>query len=332
MARYLIRRLALIPVVLVLVSMLGFAYARAAQRAHANLNPFIAAQARGDARFDAYFAMLGGLLSGETRMPGADNGPPLLGAVLQATVNSLGLLFLSFGLSLVVGLGGGLAAVRIGKAGAASARVARWLSPLASLGMGMPSFYLGALLIAAIMAAQSRACRDASPILPYQGFGWDAHLVLPVIALLFRPAAQTAKIVASLVMEESAKQYVVTARSIGVPWAAIRWRHLLRNVAAPVVLSVAGSFRVLVAELIVVEWLFGWPGLGRMTAWALIPPRLSFDAGAPLFLYPPALAAVFTVMAALFLAADLIASFLAQVWDPRLRPGAVDAEQGTAHA
>jgi peptide/nickel transport system permease protein len=331
MARYLVRRLVFIPVVLIVVSLLSFAYARAAQKANAALNPFIAGQASSEGRVDEYLVALGALLSGETRVPGVDDGPSMLAAALQAAGNSLGLLALAFLLSLALGLGGGLLAVRIDRAGASAARVGRWLLPFTSLGMAMPGFYLGAVLISIAMALPTAGGSEPL-VVPYHGYGWDTHLVLPVVALALRPASQIARLIASLMAEESGKRHIVTARSVGVPWSTIRRRHLLRIIAAPVALSIAGAFRLLVAELIVVEWLFGWPGLGRMTAWSLIPPRLTNQTGAPLFLYPPALAVEFTLLAALFLIVDLAASLLAQAWDPRLRHSAVDAEREAAHA
>lgn len=93
------------------------------------------------------------------------------------------------------------------------------------------------------------------------------------------------------------------------------------NVLAPIILTIAGSFRLLVGELIVVEWLFNWPGLGNLLASALVPGTLSSSLGStPLFLSPPVVAAVVTIFAAMFLIVDLIASVAVRIVDPRLRP------------
>jgi ABC-type dipeptide/oligopeptide/nickel transport system permease component len=93
------------------------------------------------------------------------------------------------------------------------------------------------------------------------------------------------------------------------------------------VLTTAGSFRLLTGELILVEWLFDWPGLGRLLALTLIPPRLA-QTGGPgdqslYFLHPPLLAALLMAFALLFLLADATASLLARAADPRQR-----AEEG----
>jgi hypothetical protein len=62
----------------------------------------------------------------------------------------------------------------------------------------------------------------------------------------------------------------------------------------PVVLTLGASLRLLLGELILVEWLFAWPGLGRLLALALIPPRIALTGGAGdesiYFLHPPLLA------------------------------------------
>jgi ABC-type dipeptide/oligopeptide/nickel transport system permease component len=77
--------------------------------------------------------------------------------------------------------------------------------------------------------------------------------------------------------------------------------------------------RFLVGELIMIEWLFRWPGLGRILGWTLVPAQLTSSSGSPLFLNPPVMATVLTLIAAFFLIADFIAAVLVRVLDPRLR-------------
>ena len=102
----------------------------------------------------------------------------------------------------------------------------------------MPGFYIGSLLI---MAALAYITSGGHMPLPVQGFGWDLHLVLPVLVLAARPTAQISQVTASLLAGEMDKMYVVAARSVGVPWRTIRRRHALRNIVAPV--SIAFSAR-----------------------------------------------------------------------------------------
>jgi ABC-type dipeptide/oligopeptide/nickel transport system permease component len=69
---------------------------------------------------------------------------------------------------------------------------------------------------------------------------------------------------------ELGKQYIIAARSFGHTWHDIRLRQAMRNIIATVILTIAKTFRILVGELVVVEWLFNWPGLGRMLASTLV--------------------------------------------------------------
>ena len=106
----------------------------------------------------------------------------------------------------------------------------------------------------------------------------------------------------------------------GLTERRVIWHHALRNVWAPVAHALAGAVRLLVADLIVVEWLFGWPGLGFLMAATLIPAQVasatSVEAG---FLDPPLVASLLTIFAAVFLITDLLAGALARAADPRQR-------------
>jgi peptide/nickel transport system permease protein len=152
------------------------------------------------------------------------------------------------------------------------------------------------------------------PLFPFMGFGWDGHLILPVVALMVRPLVQIAQVTSALMVEELSKQYVITARSLGNTWSVIRRKHVLRNILAGVILAISSSLRFMVAELIIVERLVSWPGLGRMLSMALVSTSKS-----PLFMDPPTLAALLTVLAVFFLLVELLASTLIRLADPRLR-------------
>jgi len=154
-------------------------------------------------------------------------------------------------------------------------------------------------------------------------------MVLPVLALCVRPTVQMARITSGLIVEELRKEYVVAARSLGHTWRAARGRLVLHNIRSGVILTITASIRLLVGELILVEWLFQWPGLGRLLGWTLIPPLPSSGSGGPLFLNPPVFAAVVTVIAAIFLVTDFLAALLARLADPRLREAGALNSLGT---
>ncbi len=316
MVRFVLRRLAIIPIALVLVHFLGFAYAHLARPLRAARNPFFASLADPAPLLPTYRGYLENVarLDLGTVPTGPGFQEPVGAVVARATVASLGLLVIALTLSAVIGVFLGLLAVRPNPP-----RVARWLAGITTVGLAMPSFYIGSLFVWACISYLLRGGFGTELPLPIRGFGWDKHLVLPILALMALPTVMIAQVTAELLKDELDKLYVVAARSVGFTWGAILRRNAMRNILASVILVISSAVRLLVGELIVIEWLFEWPGLGRMLASTLIPSGTSSPAQAPLFLNPSAVAAVLMVIAALFLIADFVAAILVRVVDPRIR-------------
>lgn len=231
----------------------------------------------------------------------------------RAAVASTGLLALALTISVVFGLAIGLLGVRLHPPG-----VRDWLTGTTILGLSMPGFFIGRLAVALLLLATIYARLGNIP-LPIQGFGWDNHLILPLLALSVRPTAQIAQVVAGLLAGELGHQYIVAARGKGLTERRVIWHHALRNVWAPVAHAVAGAVRLLVADLIVVEWLFAWPGLGFLMAATLIPAQFASASVEARFLDPPLVASLITIFAAFFLLIDLVAGGMARAVDPRQR-------------
>ena len=312
MPRFLLRRLALLPLALLAANFVGFAYAHFAINLQMRRNPFFAPSEPPAPILSAYADYLQSAARLDFGVLPLGAGLPVGQMLVKALSASLGLLLIAFVINIMVGVVVGMSAARADPPG-----VAVWLAPAATLGLALPSFYVGALLVAGALAYAIRF-PDVNKV-PISGFGWDAHLVFPVIALMLRPGVQIAQMTAGLLSGEFGKRYVTTARSVGNPWRAVRWKHALANAVAPILLAMAGSFRLLMGELIVVEWLFAWPGIGRLLAVILIPATGSHDQESFYFLHPAALAATLTAFALLFLLLDLLASILVRVFDPRLR-------------
>jgi ABC-type dipeptide/oligopeptide/nickel transport system permease component len=319
MIRFILRRLAIIPIALLLVNFLGFTYAHYARPLRAARTPYVRAVEAGLLlpAYGAYLESLFNLDFGlQLNVPGSTRtGPISLGDTLwRATGASLGLMAVALAASLVLGFFLGFKAVNTEPPG-----VARWLTLVSTMGLAMPSFYIGSLFIMGLVFYILWRGPGSQIPLPLDGFGWDRHLVLPALALMARPTVQLAQVAAALLSGELGKQYVVASRSLGYTWRSIRNQYALRNVIAPVILTIAGLLRLLVGELVLVEWLFKWPGLGRLLAWTLVPAQLTSSSGSPLFLNPPVMAAVLTLIAALFLLSDFLAALLVRLFDPRLR-------------
>jgi ABC-type dipeptide/oligopeptide/nickel transport system permease component len=314
MIRFIVRRTLIIPIALILIHFLAFSYAHIAGPIRAARTPYLREQFQSSPLFPAYIAHVKDLLSGgeETLITSREE---FFSMFTSAAGASLGLLGISMVISIFFGFMLGLMAVRSQPPG-----VHRWLTPLSTLGLAMPSFYLGSLGVLAVVY-YVLYLRPGSPgVLPIKGFGWDTHLVMPAITLALRPTVQIAQMVAGLLSGELGKQYVIAARSFGHSWRNIRWKQAMRNILAPVLVTFASTLRLTFGELVVVEWFFAWPGLGELLASALVPGQLSTEMGATAyFLNPPIIAAVVVIISAVFLLVDLAASIAVRAVDPRMR-------------
>lgn len=307
MTRFILRRLAYIPLLLLLANFLGFAYAYYIGPQQAAINPysFSGGTIQREGVVSQYLTYLNDVLDGNLGV--LATGESIGSMLMRASAASLAMLGIALTLSILVGLLFGLWAVRI-----SPPKVAGYLTLLSTFGLAAPSFYIGILLIAfsVIYVIYGPGAR---PLLPFQGFGWDAHLVLPVLALMIQPTVKIAQVTSNLLVDEMDKQYVVAARSVGHSLQKIRRYHAFRNVIAPVILVMAGSLRYMVAELIILERLFDIPGLGRLFSTTLVLTSHSDN-----FLLPPLMAAMMTILAALYLTTDLVASVLVRASDPRI--------------
>lgn len=237
----------------------------------------------------------------------------LLSRLASAAIATLGLMALAMLLSVVLGLFLGILAASMDPP-----MVARWMTPLSTIGMAMPGFYLGSLLIVVAIYYAILGGPQARQPLPLQGFGWDLHLVLPVLVLTVRPALQIAQVTSNLLAEEFSKQYVIAVRSLGYSPEATR-RITLRNIAVGVIQVITASLRLMIGGIIVVEWLFAWPGLGRLLVLVLVPQRTFMSETDFLYRNPTLVASILSLFAAVFLFWDLFAAIGMRLLDPRMR-------------
>jgi peptide/nickel transport system permease protein len=301
MLRSLLIRLLFFPLALLLANCIGFVLPTAAAQLGAfeqgREQPLLAVLGQA---FVAYGGFLQGVLRGDLGSFDPGTGPvPVTTLLANSVVASLGLLALALALSVLFGILLGRAAVKIDPPG-----VSIWLTSFATVGLATPGFYAGTLILSAValLVIYGPWPVGAFPI-PVQGYGWDLHLLFPTLVLMLQPTARIAQVTASMLTGELGKQYVVAARSLGHTWPTIVNRLAFRNIVVAVIATVAGSLRILVAELVIVERLFNWPGLGQLL--------LTF--------FPALLASTLTIFAAIFLLADAVTVILARVYDPRLR-------------
>ena len=127
---------------------------------------------------------------------------------------------------------------------------------LAVSGISFPPFWLGLLLID-LMSVQLGW-------LPTGGYGTWQHFVMPSFTLGLGVAAVIARFTRSSFIEIMREDYVRTARAKGVRERLVIWKHALRNALIPVITMVGLQFGFLLGGSIVVETVFSWPGLGRL--------------------------------------------------------------------
>ncbi|MDO9533893.1 MAG: ABC transporter permease [Bacillota bacterium] len=126
----------------------------------------------------------------------------------------------------------------------------------AMLGVSMPNFWLGLLLILVFSVNFGW--------LPVYGRGEITQLILPALTLGTGIAAVTARLTRSSILEILKQDYIRTARSKGLIETAVINRHALKNALIPVVTVVGLQFGALLEGAVVVEVIFAWPGLGRL--------------------------------------------------------------------
>ena len=106
---------------------------------------------------------------------------------------------------------------------------------------------------------------------PFENFGKSIHhLILPAAAIGFRQAAITTRLTRSSMLDEVTKDYVDTARSLGLSEGKVIYKYTLRNAMIPTVTISGLQLARLLGGTVVIETIFAWPGIGRALYEAII--------------------------------------------------------------
>jgi peptide/nickel transport system permease protein len=146
---------------------------------------------------------------------------------------------------------------------------------VALLGVAMPSFWLGFLLIFVFSLHLGW--------LPATGGGDLLHLVMPAVALGMIAAAIIARLTRSSMLEVLGQDFVRTARAKGLGGWSVIVRHALRNALIPVVTVFGLQFGNLLAGAVIVETVFSRPGLGRLIVGGILAKDFPLVQGTVLF-------------------------------------------------
>ena len=172
---------------------------------------------------------------------------------------------------------------------------------VALLGVSMPSFWLGLLLIFTFSLHLGW--------FPATGGGDLLHLVLPAVTLGAIASAIIARLTRSSMLEVLGQDYVRTARAKGLAGWSVVLRHALKNALIPVLTIFGLQFGNLLAGTVIVETVFSRPGLGRLIVGGILAKDFPLVQGTVLF------------VATVYVLINVIVDVAYAVADPRIRLG-----------
>jgi peptide/nickel transport system permease protein len=221
-------------------------------------------------------------------------GRPAIELVAERLANSLKLATAALAATLVIGLPlGVLAAVSRGG----------WWDRVgmvfALLGQSLPAFWMGIVMIL-IFSGLLRW-------LPTSGMDSWRHYVLPALVMGWGISAGVVRLLRSSMLEVLGTDFVKVARAKGLPEGLVVGKHAFMNALIPVITFVGLMYGVVIASAIVIEVVFGWPGLGR----------LAYES--TLWRDYPVLQLTVVVWAALVIAINMLVDVAYALVDPRIR-------------
>ena len=218
---------------------------------------------------------------------------PVIDMISEAMPYTLGLVGLAVLIAIPLAMAVGIiAAVKRGS----------WIDNILTVvtisGRSMPNFWL-CLLLMLVFAVKLGW-------LPPSGSGSFRYMIMPAITLSMGLATSTVRLTRNSMLSVIRQDYMTTAKAKGVPPVRLLLSHGLRNSLISVITMIALQIGSLLGGSIVVETVFSYPGLGRV----LVTAILVYD-------YPVVQACI-VIMAALFVAINLIVDLLYCVIDPRI--------------
>ncbi len=240
-----------------------------------------------------YLRYLGSLLQGDLGRSYVQKAEvsELIVSRLPATLQ---LMFAAIFFQLLIGLPAGIiASVRRNR------KSDRILMILSFIGVSAPQFVVGLLLLYFFAYVLG--------IFPLGGYGTIAHIVLPALTLGITIAGWYSRMIRSSMVNVLRKDYIRTARAKGVRETRVVLVHALRNAILPIIAMIGIDIGLYMQGVVVVESVFGWPGIGQL-AWLAIQ-RLDI----------PIIMGVTLVAAVGIVVGNLLADIVTSIVDPRVR-------------
>ena len=173
------------------------------------------------------------------------------------------------------------------------------VSSLAIMSASIPSFWF-ALVLIVVVAVELR-------LLPTSGYGTWQQFILPLATLVPLSAGRIAQITRSSMLETLGLDYIKTAYAKGLRGSTITFRHAFPNAGLPILTVASDELATLLNGSVIVETIFGWPGIGFLTTEAISQRDLAVVTAAVL------------VIGAQLVALNLLIDLLYTRLDPRIR-------------
>jgi len=169
----------------------------------------------------------------------------------------------------------------------------------AFVGVSAPQFVIGILLLY-VFAVQLGW-------FPIGGYGTFHHLVLPSLTLGLLGSGWYARMMRSSMLDVLRQDYIRTAHAKGLRGRKVLFRHALPNAILPIIAMIGIDIGMFMSGIVVVESVFGWPGIGQL-AWQAIQ-RIDI----------PIIMGVTLVSACAIVLGNLLADLVAPLIDPRIK-------------
>lgn len=204
-----------------------------------------------------YFIWLGNVLQGDFGKSLVSRRPVTV-ELLDGIPATMYLALVGIGLSLII-------AVPLGTIAAVKRNTPiDYGAQLTSLiGISIPEFWF-AIMCILLFSLHLGWLPSSGYVSPFEDLGESLrHLALPALAVGFRQAAFTTRLTRSSMLDETNKEYVDTARSLGFPESKVIYKYTLRNALIPTVTISGLQLANLLGGTVVLETIFSWPGIGR---------------------------------------------------------------------
>jgi peptide/nickel transport system permease protein len=186
------------------------------------------------------------------------------------------------------------------------------ISFLAVLGYATPLFWLGLLMIYLFTVKLGWLPSSGMRTIGRPAAGWDAvadvarHVLMPALTLALFYMAVFVRLMRASMLEIATLDFVRTARAKGMSEFRVYFGHIIANAMLPMVTMLGVQISTILGGSVVVETVFGWPGLGRLTYDALVARDVNLLLG------------ILFLSSVLVIATNLLIDCLYSVLDPRI--------------